>query len=446
MVGSIAFVGAGVRRAVQLRKARRRSQLVDAWRHTAQRLGLVLEVGPDLRMYGSIGSVNIRVETAQMGTSSGLSEVTRFHLEDPKNIPMTFRMRRRFRTGWMLEERERSGLSTGDAALDTLTVVQGNEVRLAAVLDQKTRELVRLAVGMHGAAVGYGRITHRELGHIASERRLIGVLHMLCDLAEALMIEDAAIPRALDRNLADPVDGIRRKSFQLLFEYFPDSPEARTALPIASADPDPVVRLAAALGRGVDGLPQIVGAIDEPSVSVALKLYAIRQLAMRYRGAVVEDTLSRLLSSPFTSVVSAALRAIAASERRELLPEVLEMLRDPRPSNDLLVDAVAALGAIGDASVESDLIELLHHPNLRVRLASAYTLGLVGTLSSIEHLTDCAGGLFTHRAVKESARRAIRRIQERFGAAGAGLLSLVEQETGELSLASAAVEGGLSFE
>ena len=433
--------------ALKSRNDRRQRELLEVWRQTSQRLGFSLSEQEPLRMVGTMGALSIRIETGHdTPHGSPATAVTRFHLEDTSRVPLTFRMRRRSRSGWLLEDVERNGVVTGDPHLDELVLVRGNEVRLAAVMNQRTRELIKLAVGVHGASIGYGRITHRELEHVRNERRLIAVLHMLRDLGESLVISDEDIPRALYDNLSDPIDGVRRKNFQLLFEYFPDSPEAKKAMPIASSDPDPVVRLSAALGRGIDGLPELVEAIDDPYVGASIKVYAIRQLALRYRGSIVQHTLTKLLISEQTSVVRAALRAIAAAQKKEMVPEVLALLRQPQ-EEDVYVDAIAAIGALGDPSVEADLIEMLRHALLPVRISAAYALGTIGTLTSIEHLIGCSSGLFTHRALRETSRRAIRRIQERFGAAGAGLLSLVEGESrGELSMGPPDSEGALSFD
>ena len=71
-----------------------------------------------------------------------------------------------------------------------------------------------------------------------------------------------------------------------------------------------------------------------------------------------------------------ALSAIGALEDHSATPAVLEALDDPQPL--VVFSAIMTCGDLGDRRALDPLVEMLDHPDYRVRSAAALSVSLIG--------------------------------------------------------------------
>ena len=252
-----------------------------------------------------------------------------------------------------------------------------------------------------GGGVKNGAVQLEQPGRMNAPGQVRSVVAALLNLVEAL--PSGPVPRMLLDNVQSDEPGVRLRSLELLARDFPSEPETRVAGEAALVDREPAIRLLAAkLVRGERGKTALAGLLEDHEVPLEVLAHAV---------AACGDTRDRAFADP-----------ICALAKR----------LDPG-----LSEAVAtALGKLGDPRAEPALLRLLARDVAEVRRAAAIALGLTGSVRAVEPLLEAGG---------DAARDAVRRIQARLGDAGAGRLSLAQEDATAGALSPAADEGQLSL-
>lgn len=212
--------------------------------------------------------------------------------------------------------------------------------------------------------------------------------------------------------------------------------------------------------EGPEVKPWLIEVTRSTEAPPAVRAEALAELARRYPITDIGPTLDEHLNNPELSLVTAALRLAVQHRYRPPLALLLEVgarpfvppidrdrvgvRRQPEPDEvtarfvrqveeEALVHLCHLLRRYQDPRIEPLLITLLEMPSVPILSAAAETLGLIGTLDSVEPLRQASvtGARFV-------AEEAIERIQIRRGGRG-GALSLVEDEKrGEISVVAQA--------
>lgn len=345
-----------------------RKQRVESERRLAFALQLSIDQpggllrGRGTRLYGRHHGVAVEVEYFQRSSGKSTAMYTRFRahsgafdvgLKPKQGLGETWRVL----TGGQ-------DYRVGDPAFDDAITVTGAPRSLSAMLDERARTEVLALLLRRSAQVSDGVVSYETRGHLDEAADVAARLDALAQVAAQL----ARIPSALvdaqlvDNMTKDPCPGVRLRCLQLLA----DAPDAAGIAQAALSDPDPVVRLQAALLLGESAI-------------------------------------------------------IAAAEPAHVLALAAQ---DPAQ----VVNALVA----GDD--EPALIRLLSGPVL-VRILAARGLTRIGTVHAIAPLRPLTQGLLVDGEVVAAALAAIEAIQARLGDVGPGQLSMVEGESGAVSVA-----------
>ena len=132
------------------------------------------------------------------------------------------------------------------------------------------------------------------------------------------------------------------------------------------------VKAVYALARipGEKPLRAIIGATQSPEEDV--RAAAVRSLRQRNEMQIYE-VLIELLEDQSTVVRALAAETIGLKGARKLVPYLLAHLSEP--NREVLEQVLTALGKLGDPLAEKPLIEMLNHPEPRVRGLAALALG-----------------------------------------------------------------------
>jgi hypothetical protein len=297
----------------------------------------------------------------------------------------------------------RPEIETGDDPFDAAFFVAGPEPMARARLHEPVRRRLLHLQGQMEISLLAG-----ELKATIPAPLKVGLDDPLCRLLPVLIEVGHGLADAIDvpRRLADHARGepraaARRLSLHALLAVTSTAnPHRQDALRAAGDDPDPGVRLDAALERGPEGvetLQRLAEALDVPEEV----------------GARAIAHLGRQL--PFERAQMAAERALSQGQSRV---------------------AVAALGAIaahGTPEAEALLIRALAW-NLRgADVAAAEGLRRIGTAAAVLPLKEAASR-DAGRAFRVAVEQAITTIQARLDGAAPGQLSLAPTEAGRLSV------------
>lgn len=339
-------------------------------------------------------------------------------------------------------------IETGDQVFDERTRIEGDEDRALAVLGDEARRLTEIVVsGVDGG------VKNMTLGATLSGiQQAPGFLETMIDLAQLLRRpRDKELPQLLaQRALEDSSRGVRLQAFRRLASSFYRTGEARdtaeTLLDVHSSG----LRLEAACVL-----------LDDPDrgerASTALQDLATRQ---HVDSSIRRQAVETLSLSNYRHAAIPMMAALLDSSRHEpptVRRAALEGLVQTRAKNELLAvqpasAAEAELLASGlgflDVEAQARLVQLLDHPEDRVRREAAVALGRVGALGAVAPLRKVAGpGSLFRSAVARAAESAISDIQNRAGGSQAGEISLVAVEPlqGAVSPADAGEGGEVSL-
>lgn len=406
LVGVVLTFGAGLGVTVAALVAGRRS-LAAMWLEAGRAAGLSrLQVrtraGWPMCVEGSRGPLTVRIrslyirEVAETATLLEVRGVTsRIAL-----IPVTLASR-------VARERD---VRIGDAAFDEAIVVTGDEAVAAAVLDGRTRELIRelfaprIVTEFPRVEADRGRL---DPGCLVVERMLGNQAVWLASYLEGVLTlavrlrEPSDLASRLLANVQEDTDAsVRLTNLRLLLRE-PDSQARRTALQNAVGDVDEDVRLEAAIELGASGRPALLRIATDARAGDTCAARAIETL----RSAFPADQAGTVLAQ---ALGNRRLRTAAAC---------IESLGRRGP------DQAEAIGRV---------LAVEHGELARV---AARALGRVGAAPAIVLLHEAVERLPRDRALREAATEATVAIRARLVGAGEGQVSLAGDEPGRVSLA-----------
>jgi HEAT repeat protein len=455
-MGSLVVVAVGALvawAAVRLAMQRQEARLL-SWRKAAAEAGLAAVeererfVGRELS--GRAGPLTVRFERFKRGKGPSGTRIEIAGLGHG-DFGLSFR---REGLGTRLDrvltgERD---IETGDATFDREVFVSGRPALARAVLGAEARRAVRALTSgrlpVPGAPwvearvdVGSGKITVEIVESVFDDPdrpRVSGaMLRWLLDAAR-LLSTPASVPAAIAAlTREDPEPGVRLACLRHLLEAFATDPATRAALLAARADPDPAVRVEAALAAGEDGVETLLDAARAEGTADGLRAKAIVGLGERLPLDLAREALGRAGDDEHRTSALACVEALGGMGDRAV-PALTAALASS--DGEVAVAAARALGRTATAS-EAALVAVLADGRPAVRVAAAESLGRVGSVETVPALRDAAersdeGGM------RRAARQAIASIQARLSGAAPGQLSLAAGEAGELSLAEERAPGG----
>jgi HEAT repeat protein len=171
--------------------------------------------------------------------------------------------------------------------------------------------------------------------------------------------------------------------------------------------------------------------LEAEAAAHELRLEAASQLLEKYPASDLWPGFERALLSAGLVLRGNLIHAAAKSRNAPIVRGLCDFARTCAPDDCQLV--IGALAQSQDPSVEETFIALLARPELVAACAAAQALGAVGGNRSITPLVD----LLPNPSLAEVAREALRQVQERTQAGGAGRLSLgdARPEAGAVSIA-----------
>ncbi|MEM1176956.1 MAG: hypothetical protein AAGM22_01325 [Acidobacteriota bacterium] len=339
-------------------------------------------------------------------------------------------------------------ISTGDPEFDSQLKILGDEVRARAVLGDEARRLAFFVISTKGGELQNSRLTvnFKGLPDVRS------TLESMLQLAERLRWpQPNEIPVLLaERALNDDSFGVRLEAFRQLTTSFPRSDRtlftAEQLLRAHSAD----LRLEASLvllrtsskhsERAAETLVELV---KRRHVAAASRRAGLAALASsRHRETTIPlmaDILRGADQDP--SIRSAALEGLFQAKAHDELLKV-------RPVGAEECERLAQMLRRVGVAAEPQLLELLHHPEDSVRLATIKSLEHVGGRTALAPLHEVSeSGTFFDGKVARAARGALETIQRRIGGPQGGEISIaaVSPLDGALSPTKASKGGEVSF-
>lgn len=313
-----------------------------------------------------------------------------------------------------------------------------------AALGAEARTLVAEHLACGGLVVN-GNVA-LEWPEEVRDRDVIGPsIRSMVQLARALCAD--SIPASLAANArTDPNPRMRRRLLAELATRYAHTAQAGEAFAAALEDPDPEVRMTAALNLPGGDLAQraLERLVEDEGLGALERARALERLSEVYSYAEIAPFVARALTSGAQALRVAAVVAVGQGRDAGKAGALREMAAT---SDEGLGFALAgALGRLGGPEAEAGLLVVLGHPSSKARRAAAEALSAVGTVRAVEPLLALTEGVFGDAAVRQAALEAARAIQARLGDAEGGRLSVVEPVGGEggLSLgpAKAKVDGG----
>jgi hypothetical protein len=417
-----------------VRERKRHQRLRDAMRVAATELGLpMFETKEHARIRGQLAGFEVEVLSRLSAEPFDVAAMTIRGASIPHSLSIGAE------ESWTLLGPLVHGerVYTCDAEFDRFVRVQGDDVQAAALLDEKTRQLILRMVRGVGVSVFFGRVYVELSGAMRSSddgMRIVETLRGMLEVARALSIQGPSISERLERNAAeDDVLTVRHRNLVMLLVAFPDVPASERALSSALVDPEPAIRVIAAMHAGERGFEPLEDIAVDENVADELRGRAIMHLAKSHPRDRVIPVLERALESRSLPVCVQAAAAMASlehhpeSQRRRLLA-----MLDSGEVHAIRA-VVRLIQRAGDTHIEDLLIALLRR-ELRIAHLAVETLARIGTARSVEPLLELAERTWLDSTLENAALAAVERIQAR----------LVGKERGALSLASSALDGALS--
>ena len=308
---------------------------------------------------------------------------------------------------------------TEDPEFDEAVIVstETHTTHLRALLDSKTRALLRLAIG-DGHVELSGQKARSPARDAATDSRLAErLIARLATLRTAVRLAPEDVPqRLLDIVRTDPLDAVRAACIRALLLDHAETPQAQTAAGLAHTVPDARTHWMAAQALGDEGLALAVSVLLNAQAAEDLTGDAARWLnrfALDDVLAVVGSNLAEIAVSDLQSLFEQPPSAAAG----QTLAGAMETLNDWQ--------AGAVLDALGRGHLtvsENLLIGLLRREDTMLVEYALRRLAEYGTAASFEAIRglEAAGA--------EAARD---RIRERLQAGGR--LSIASAARGALS-------------
>lgn len=339
----------------------------------------------------------------------------------------------------------RREIETGDERFDAELFVRGEAKVLRAFLDAETRRLLR---DVFAGRIRMAAFLPREVdvsvwvadGELRVEfpDRLGGqdepqsdTLRILLALAERLAPVDRLDTRLAATALSDPLPSVRVHALTTLAHDFADSPATRETLAEALQDPDPEVRLQAALLQHDAVRPVLEELASSNAATDVCSTRALEVLSAR-EGLTLEVARRTLQVARSARKVQTA-RAVLPALARGGGDDVSAVVQAVADLDDRVAEAaVRALVGAGAPIPEEPLLQALTRGSHELVLAAAVALGRVGSALAVMPLKrlEVSGGW----GVDKAAREAVARIQSRLSGATPGQLALADDASGQVSL------------
>jgi len=358
------------------------------------------------------GSINKDMDLQVAIAAPELSKITILHR----------RAKHSYQYSWTAE------IATGDPGFDSVFRVEGPLSLVSAVLDARTRSLLR------------GLSTRSRLDLVGGELRaemfswnLPSTLPHLLEVGRRLSQPLLDIAQCLAENSnRDPEPGVRLQSLAMLVQERPGRQATLEALRAACWDASTQVRLLAARELGAEGrdvLLEFAESTEDETLSAGAVSILDRELPFERANAILMQALRRrrLLTARACLEV---LGRCGAAEAVDVLAKVVVHER-----GDLAVTAAKSLEATGSPAAEPPLIQALQSDLADLQAAAAEALGHIGSAASVLPLQEAEENAGRNSELQRAARQAIAEIQSRLPGASPGQLSLAGTEAGQLSLA-----------
>jgi len=434
---------------------------IDAeWERAAKQLGLDFKSGASYTercISGRLGGFDIVI------TSGRDSRVSPARLIIEGRDRMDWQMLLHGEGLWIGIKKQLAGedLLIGDEAFDSRVHIQGPAPQVRAVLNAEARKLIVDFIHREKGRVAGGRV-EVAFNIDSSHERIASLAHAAVNVIAKLVLPEDRTAQALAENaLVDPVPEVRTRNLACLVALL-GQPAKGALLAVASeaqpldegvaacaqaalSDADPQQRLLGALLLEAEpGFVALQALAEQESVPVSVRAAAITILTARYPWHRVQPTIISGLAANSEQLVTMAVFAVGAARAVALFDQVCKLAADAK--DDLAVEIAKTLQQLGSADAEPALIKLLSRTSDEVRVWTAEALKRVGTVRSVEPLLLAASGNASID-LKNTARSAVRAIQNRLGDVEAGGLSLVDSAAGESAgaLSLATEDGGLSL-
>ncbi len=374
---------------------------------------------PRMKVEARAESLVVRIERAR---HKGFTTLLTVEVPGPPGFSKV-KIRREAHRPWGVRE-----IEIGDESFDKAFFVDGPTQLVFALLDAHVRRRLLSANEMSRLEIARG-----ELRAEMYDSEVSAVLFLFLDAGRRI-----ARPIDLGRCLAanaqlDPEPGVRLRNLRLLARELPGDPQTLEILRTACSDPDPEVRLRAAIELGDEGrailLALAEGVEDDLCSAPAVTLLGRELPPERLRAILIRALRWRRIQTALACLEGLGRHASPATV--ETLAKVLA-----REKGELAHAAAVALGATGSPAAEPPLILALQRESLDVRVAAADALARVGSAAAVLPLKEAAERS-DDGELRRAARQAIAEIQSRVKGASPGQLSLTGAEAGQLSLARA---------
>jgi HEAT repeat protein len=424
-----------------------RLSLVRLFRAAGRELGLeLLDSAPESGV-----SLRGRLEEAELSVACGPRPPESWTTTISASLDMPLLKEIRLRSRWRpkaatLYDSEHPGSSpveSGDSDFDSLIEVDGNSSLVHALLVHPVRRTLTSLARRGTVRLQEGCLAYQLLERLWSSGSLIAlvreVLHATTGFPAVV-----GIPAALALVArTDPVPGVRARCLTALLAEHSGHPDAASALEAALTDPSDAVRVVAATALGERGVPvlrEIATRPDSEESPVARSITLLgRRLSTTETLAILDAALKRKRPIVATAAIDALGRTgdAAACER---LSGVL-LARD----DGLAVATANALGEVPSVAAEQALLSGLTARSPDVRHAVVLALAKVGTLETIPRLKTMLEITGRNLDLASALRQAIAAIQARLPGAAPGQVSLAEDDSGRLSLASGTSAGQVTI-
>jgi hypothetical protein len=303
-----------------------------------------------------------------------------------------------------------SGVETGDPVFDRMFRLVGPRAPVLAAMDAGTRDALRHLAKLDEVRWGSLSVAAGTLSIDVTARGTPAAVAQAALPVAALLVEPPDVPAALLANVRrDPQPGVRLHSLRALRRHAPGHETTAAAISSALLDPDPEVRLEAALASGAAGRSALLALASDPEADDSCSARAI--------DGVSAPTLAEL-----AAVVELALDPATQRPRR---PYTLRACAD-------------ALGRMGEEAVPL-LAQALRSRNTAVGLAAIRSLERINTVVAVLPLSEAADG--DDPEVAAAAARALSFVQGQLtGSAGSvslahgeGQLTVIEDPRGRIS-------------
>ena len=367
---------------------------------------------------GWVGIIQVRIEVVHQNRGQIATRIAAV----PPDLPKNFTLRSGTLRDRLMGEDD---LALGDAALDSVAVIQGDEGSLRARLDADTRRklVAALADGLS--------IVDGEVQWIHKERLTDGVLLRRCTqevvaLAQALSLPEDERTRLLNIVRTDPEISVRRGALGALIDRSLLTPAQQVELLQAL---EPADRVLMAPPMGARAWPILEALVVESKHLTSVRrdaLVALRGIDLHRAIPVARAAFATSNPGPLTT---AALELLADTAQCPPLAELAESIELRLPA---LRIAVARCLKHSTEPAEPQLLELLEDSDDQVAMAAAESLAVHGTPAAVAPLrARCKS-----RELRRVADRTIEQIQQGLGRhLKGGLAIATDRAAGSLGLA-----------